>query len=52
METAAGCRYKTKIDKRCGFWQIDLTKRAQDLGGIHCSGWTGLQMGDNAFWYC
>ena len=31
METAAGCRYKTKMDKRSGFWQIDLTERAQDL---------------------
>ena len=31
VETAAGCRYKTKMDKRSGFWQIDLTERAQDL---------------------
>ena len=31
VETAAGCRYKTKMDKRSGFWQIDLTKRAEDL---------------------
>ena len=31
VETAARCRYKTKMDKRSGFWQIDLTKRAQDL---------------------
>ena len=30
VETAAGCRYKTKIDKPSGFWQIDLTERAQD----------------------
>ena len=31
VETAAGCRYKTKMDKRSGFWQIDLTERAQNL---------------------
>ena len=31
METAAGCRYKTKMDKGSGFRQIDLTERAQDL---------------------
>ena len=31
VETAAGCRYKTKMDKRSSFWQIDLTERAQDL---------------------
>ena len=31
VETAAGCRYKTKRDKRSGFWQIDLTECAQDL---------------------
>ena len=31
VETAAGCRYKTKMDKRSGLWQIDLTERAQDL---------------------
>ena len=26
-----GCRYKTNMDKRSGFWQIDLTESAQDL---------------------
>ena len=31
VETAAGCRYKTKMDKRSGFWQIDLTESAGDL---------------------
>ena len=31
VEAAAGCRYKTKMDKRSGFWQIDLTEHAQDL---------------------
>ena len=28
VETAGGCRYKTKMDKRSGLWQIDLTERA------------------------
>ena len=27
----AKCRYKTKIDKRSGFWQVDLTATAQEL---------------------
>ena len=31
VESAAGCRYKTEMDKQSGFWQIDLTKRPQDL---------------------
>ena len=31
VETAAGCRYENRMDKRSGFWQIDLTKRAQEL---------------------
>ena len=31
VETAAGCRYKTKMHKRSGLWQIDLTERAQDV---------------------
>ena len=25
------CRYKSRLDKRSGFWQVELTKRAQDL---------------------
>ena len=31
VETAAGCRYKTKMDMRSGFPQIDPTERAQAL---------------------
>ena len=27
----APCRYKTKMDKRSGFWQVDLTPNAQEL---------------------
>ena len=27
----AKCRYKTKMDKRSGFWQVDLTAAAQEL---------------------
>ena len=27
----ASCRYKTKMDKRRGFWQLDLTHNAQEL---------------------
>ena len=31
MEEIASCRYKTKMDKRSGFWQVDLTPNAQEL---------------------
>ena len=31
LERAAHCRFKSKLDKRSGFWQVEVTKRAQDL---------------------
>ena len=31
LEKIAFCRYKTKMDKRSGFWQVDLTPNAQEL---------------------
>ena len=31
LERIAKCRYKTKIDKHSGFWQVDLTAAAQEL---------------------
>ena len=31
LERIASCRYKTKMDKRSGFWQVDLTPDAQEL---------------------
>ena len=31
LEKIASCRYKTKMDKRSGFWQVDLTPNAQEL---------------------
>ena len=31
LERITKCRYKTKIDKRSGFWQVDLTSAAQEL---------------------
>ena len=31
LEKITSCRYKTKIDKRSGFWQVDLTPNAQEL---------------------
>ena len=31
VESLAKCRFKSKMDLRSGFWQIGLTKRAQDL---------------------
>ena len=31
LEKIASCRYRTKMDKRSGFWQVDLTPNAQGL---------------------
>ena len=31
LERIAKCRYKTTMDKRSGFWQVDLTAAAQEL---------------------
>ena len=31
VEKIASCRYKMKMDKRSGFWQVDLTPNAQEL---------------------
>ena len=31
LERIAKCRYKTKIDKRSGFWHVDLTAAGQEL---------------------
>ena len=31
LERIAKCRYKTKINKRSGLWQVDLTASAQEL---------------------
>ena len=31
LEKIASCRYKTKMDRRSGFWQVDLTPNAQEL---------------------
>ena len=31
LEKIPSCRYKTKMDKRSGFWQVDLTPNTQEL---------------------
>ena len=31
LEKIASCGYKTKMDKRCGFWQVDRTPNAKEL---------------------
>ena len=31
LEKIASCRYKTKMDKRSGFWQVDLRPNTQEL---------------------
>ena len=34
LERAAHCRLKSKLDKRSGFWQVELTKRAHNLSAF------------------
>ena len=34
LERAVHCRFKSKLDKRSGFWQVELTKQAQDLSAF------------------
>ena len=34
LERASACQYKNKLDKRSGSWQVELTKRAQDLSAF------------------
>ena len=34
LERAAHCRFKSKLDKCSGFWQVELTNRAQDLSAF------------------
>ena len=34
LERAAHCRFKSKVDKPSGFWQVELTKPAQDLSAF------------------
>ena len=31
LERIAKCRFKTKMDKRSGFWQVDLTRASDEL---------------------
>ena len=31
VEKLAACRFKTKLDMRSGFWQVELTERAKEL---------------------
>ena len=31
LEKIASCRYKTKMDKRSGFWQVDLMPNTEEL---------------------
>ena len=31
LERIVNCRFKTKMDKRSGFWQVDLTRAPQEL---------------------
>ena len=34
LERAPHCHFKSKLNKRSGFWQVELTKRAQDLSAF------------------
>ena len=51
LEKGASCRYKTKMDKRSGFWQMNLTPNAQELLAFITSG-RGVQVEGHALWRC
>ena len=34
LERASACPSKSKLEKRSGFWQVKLTKRAEDLSAF------------------
>jgi hypothetical protein len=34
VEALAACKYKSKMDMRSGFWQVELTRRAQELSAF------------------
>ena len=50
LQTIASCRYKTEMDKRSGFWQVDLMPNAQELLASHHPAGEGVQVEDHALW--
>ena len=50
LEKIASCRYNTKMDKRSGFWQVDLTPNAQELLAFITLQGGGVQLEDHALW--
>ena len=50
VENAADCKFKTKMHKRSGFWQVDLTER-QGHDGLHHSTRPYFQVASDAFWH-
>ena len=48
LEKIASCRYKTKMDKRSGFWQVDLTPDAQELLAFITPQGEGIQVESHA----
>ena len=48
LEKIASCRYKTKMDKRSGFWQVDLTPNAQELLAFITPSGEGIQVEGHA----
>ena len=49
LEKIASCRYKTKMDKRSRFWQVDLTPSSGATSLHHPSG-EGVQVEGHAIW--
>ena len=50
LEKIASCRYKTKMDKRSGFWQVILTPNAQELLAFITPSGEGVQVEGHAIW--
>ena len=48
VEGLAAMRYKSKMDMRSGFWQVELTSRAQNLTPFILPRWEDIKMACDA----
>ena len=48
LEKIASCRYKTKMDKRSGFWQVDPDAQRAGTTGLHHPSGEGIQVEGHA----
>ena len=48
LEKIASCRYKTKMDMRSGFWQVDPDAQRAGTTGLHHPSGEGIQVEGHA----